>query len=207
MLVLGEASVEALSARIAAASGEAAEDPLPLNRFRTNIVVAGPAPSPCSTTAPPPLPLPPFDEDSWETAAVGPGHILLRGCKLCRRVLAAQGRASFAPLPWPLAPLPSPLCSSSSRCRVTTTDQRRGEPAEPRPGSLEAEPLATLRRFRRAGADVFMGLNAAPQWDSPGGGCGAGGLRGRPRPERVLRVGDAIHVVERRAVPPAPLVG
>ena len=201
VLVLGEASVEALSARIAASGdgGEAPSPPLPLNRFRTNVVVAGPAPSSSSTTAPPLL-LPPFDEDSWATAAVGPGHILLRGCKLCRRVV--QGRACIAPSLTTHSPLP--LCSS--RCRVTTTDQRRGEPAEPRPGTLEAEPLATLRRFRRAGADVFMGLNAAPQWDAPGGGSAGGGLRSRPRPERALRVGDAVHVIERRAVPPAPLV-
>lgn len=85
--------------------------------------------------------------------------------------------------------------SSHRRCKVTTTDQLSGAVAEPAEGQIEAEPLCTLRRggFRSTGSEVFVGLNMSHEWAE---------LKRRPAAARVLRVGDAVHVLQEAVLPP-----
>jgi len=90
-----EESLADLNARMAA--------PIPMNRFRPNLVVRGAAP---------------YAEDGWKHIAVG--DTVLRWIKPC------------------------------TRCVATTTDQETGERGS-------REPLATLARYRRFGAEVEFG--------------------------------------------------
>jgi len=63
ILLASEASLEALNAEM--------ETPVPMNRFRPNIVVAGPA-------------LPPFDEDYWIEVGLGALRAyVVKGCDRC----------------------------------------------------------------------------------------------------------------------------
>jgi MOSC domain-containing protein len=77
--------------------------PIPMNRFRPNLVVRGAAP---------------YAEDRWKAIAIG--DTVLRWIKPC------------------------------TRCVATTTDQETGERGS-------REPLATLARYRRVGAEVAFG--------------------------------------------------
>ena len=119
-----EESLADLNARMAA--------PIPMNRFRPNIVVRGAAP---------------YAEDGWRTIAVG--ETTLRWIKPC------------------------------TRCVATTTDQLTGE-------RHSREPLFTLARYRRLGAEVVFGhYLVADTWADS------------------LRVGDAVTVLEQSASPAA----
>ena len=111
-----EESLADLNARMAV--------PIPMNRFRPNLVVRGAAP---------------YAEDGWKTIAIG--DTVLRWIKPC------------------------------TRCVATTTDQETGE-------RRSREPLATLARYRRVGAEVAFGhYLVADTWS-----------------ER-LRVGDPVRVL------------
>lgn len=120
LLVTTESSLAELNRRMSA--------PLPMERFRPNIVVAG---------------SPAFAEDSWRLLRVG--SVELELVKPC------------------------------ARCAITTVDQTSGE----RDG---AEPLRTLRTFRRGSEGVEFGWNAVH------------GSTGR------LRVGDRVTVLTTRSV-------
>ena len=83
MLVIGAASLDDLNARLAAKGAQ----PLPMNRFRPNVVVGG---------------LPPYDEDHLDTLTCG--HVTLRFVKPCTRCQVtttdqATGRVGIEPLP------------------------------------------------------------------------------------------------------------
>ena len=119
-----EESLADLNARMTA--------PIPMNRFRPNIVVRGAAP---------------YAEDGWRTITVG--ETTLRWIKPC------------------------------TRCVATTTDQLTGERGS-------REPLYTLARYRRFGAEVVFGhYLVADAWGDR------------------LRVGDPVTVLERAATPAA----
>lgn len=90
-----EDSLADLNARMAS--------PIPMNRFRPNLVVRG---------------APPYAEDAWKTISIG--ETTLRWIKPC------------------------------TRCVATTTDHETGE-------RMRREPLATLARYRRVGAQVEFG--------------------------------------------------
>lgn len=77
-----------------------------------------------------------------------------------------------------------------ARCRVTTVNQETGEGGDPK-----AEPLATLRSFRRGVEKrhaVFVGLNACHEY-VPGD---------VQRPNRIMRVGDPVRVKRRGVIGP-----
>jgi uncharacterized protein YcbX len=119
-----EESLADLNARMAA--------PIPMNRFRPNLVVRGAAP---------------YAEDAWRTISIG--DTTLRWIKPC------------------------------TRCVATTTDQETGERAS-------REPLFTLARYRRIGAEVAFGhYLVADAWGDR------------------LRVGDRVSVIEQAANPSA----
>ena len=119
-----EESLADLNARMAT--------PIPMNRFRPNIVVRGAAP---------------YAEDGWRTIAIG--ETTLRWIKPC------------------------------TRCVATTTDQQTGERSS-------REPLFTLARYRRFGAEVVFGhYLVADTWGDR------------------LRVGDLVTVLDQTASPAA----
>lgn len=122
LLVTTTASLDALNALIA--RGDRPEEgPLPMNRFRPNVVVDGTAP---------------WAEDGWRRIRIG--GIGFRVSKPC------------------------------GRCVITTTDQRTGARGN--------EPLRTLARHRRIGAQLVFGQNLIPERSG------------------TLRVGDPFIVVE-----------
>jgi MOSC domain-containing protein len=119
-----EESLADLNARMAV--------PIPMNRFRPNMVVRGAAP---------------YAEDGWRTIAIG--ETTLRWIKPC------------------------------TRCVATTTDQQTGERSS-------REPLSTLARYRRFGAEVVFGhYLVADTWGDR------------------LRVGDLVTVLDPAASPAA----
>lgn len=107
MLLVSEASLESLNSRLV----ETGSEPVPMSRFRPNIVVRG-----CDA----------FAEDSWEHFSINnkTGALEMYGVKPC------------------------------GRCIVTTIDQETGT-------KTGAEPIATLKKFRRSsdGAKVLFGQN------------------------------------------------
>ena len=108
------------------------ETPIPMNRFRPNLVVRGAAP---------------YAEDGWRRIAIG--ETTLRWIKPC------------------------------TRCVATTTDQLTGERGS-------RDPLFTLARYRRFGAEVVFGhYLVADAWGDR------------------LRVGDPVSVLDPAASPAA----
>jgi hypothetical protein len=107
MLLASEASLESLNARLI----ETGSEPVPMNRFRPNIVVKG-----CDA----------FAEDDWKRFIVhnSAESVEMNGVKPC------------------------------GRCIVTTVDQAIGT-------KTGAEPIATLKKFRRSadGTKVLFGQN------------------------------------------------
>ena len=107
MLLVSEASLESLNSRLI----ETGSEPVPMNRFRPNIVVRG-----CEA----------FAEDSWGRFVVknSTGDMAMNGVKPC------------------------------GRCIVTTIDQENAI-------KTGAEPIATLKKFRRSadGTKVLFGQN------------------------------------------------
>ncbi|KUL52253.1 molybdenum cofactor biosysynthesis protein [Streptomyces sp. NRRL F-4489] len=121
LLLTTTASLDALNSLIAQ-GGHAAEGPLPMNRFRPNVVIAGTAP---------------WAEDDWRRVRIG--------------------AVEFQ------------VAKPSSRCVVTTTDQRTAERGK--------EPLRTLALHRRFGEKLVFGQNLIPR--------GSG----------TLRVGDPFEIL------------
>ncbi|WNI19280.1 MOSC domain-containing protein [Actinacidiphila sp. ITFR-21] len=122
LLVTTTASLAALNTLIAAGD-RAEEGPLPMNRFRPNVVIDG-------TAA--------WEEDKWRRVRIG--SVEFRVPKPC------------------------------GRCVITTTDQRTGARGK--------EPLRTLARHRKLGAQLVFGQNLIPEHSG------------------TLRVGDPFLVVE-----------
>ena len=71
--------------------------------------------------------------------------------------------------------------SQCLRCVITTVDQASGKRSAAREGEPSGEPLRTLATYRRQGGGVTFGINATNA--APG----------------VLRVGDAVTVIERKS--------
>lgn len=71
--------------------------------------------------------------------------------------------------------------SQCFRCVMTTVDQQTGNRSSAREGEPGGEPLRTIATYRRTGSNVNFGMNATHE--KPG----------------VLRVGDVVTVLERRA--------
>ncbi|MFC4031504.1 MOSC domain-containing protein [Streptomyces polygonati] len=122
LLVTAAASLEALNSWIAAGD-HPEEGPLPMDRFRPNVVIDGTAP---------------WAEDGWRRIRIG--GIGFRVAKPC------------------------------GRCVITTTDQSTG--------ARGREPLRTLARHRKFGAQLVFGQNLIPEHSG------------------TLRVGDPFLVVE-----------
>jgi uncharacterized protein YcbX len=98
-LLVSQASLDDLNGRMG--------EPLPVDRFRPNIVVEGCAP---------------FEEDLWGRVAIGG--------------------------------VPFRVAKPSSRCAITTTDQKTGRRGK--------EPLKTLATYRKVGGSVYFGQNLIP---------------------------------------------
>ncbi|MBB5935370.1 MOSC domain-containing protein [Streptomyces zagrosensis] len=107
LLLTTTASLAALNSLIAKGD-HAQEGPLPMNRFRPNLVVDGVAP---------------WSEDGWRKVLIG--DVAFRVAK------------------------------PSSRCVITTTDQRTAERGR--------EPLRTLAQHHRIGNKVVFGQNLIPE--------------------------------------------
>ncbi|MFI0713443.1 MOSC domain-containing protein [Streptomyces inhibens] len=107
LLLTTTSSLDALNSLIAQGD-HADEGPLPMNRFRPNVVVDGTAP---------------WAEDDWHRVRIG--EVVFQVAK------------------------------PSSRCVVTTTDQRTAERGK--------EPLRTLARHRRFGDRLVFGQNLIPR--------------------------------------------
>jgi uncharacterized protein YcbX len=91
--------------------------------------------------------------------------------------IVVAGVSAYAEDTWrrvQLGALPFEVVKPCARCAITTVDPGRGEVLDP------AEPLATLATYRRIGGKVMFGQNVIH------------------RSEGVLRVGDALMVVEAR---------
>lgn len=169
LLLTSENSLEDLNARIAAATFPATPPPLPMARFRPNMVVRYPSSTPTAT-------YPPWLEDTW-------GEFTVLGKE--GKVAGGGGGVGFAGV------------KRCSRCKVTTTDQLSGKCGAGRvQGGGEdgeegvdtdpflLEPLATLATFRAGEGGpkeggVYFGMNLVMR----GGGKG-----------RVCRVGDRLLV-------------
>ncbi|MFE6775029.1 MOSC domain-containing protein [Streptomyces sp. NPDC057702] len=121
-LVTTTASLAALNSLIAQGD-HAHEGPLPMNRFRPNVVVDG---------------VEPWAEDGW--------HRLLIGDVAFR------------------------VAKPSTRCVITTTDQRTAERGK--------EPLRTLARHHRLGNKVVFGQNLVPEHTG------------------TVRIGDPVKILE-----------
>jgi hypothetical protein len=177
ILLANDASLAELCRRLVA-RGKA---PVPMNRFRPNLVFGGKGGKVGEGGAPP------FAEDSWAAVAVG-----LRGD------LKDGGATNFG------------VVKPCARCKMPTIDQETGVPDGRRDacavvkGSTDdgdegggpaagAEPTATMRTFRtgkllgfkKAGwrADVFFGQNIVPVVDAVG---------------REVSVGDEVMATPRR---------
>lgn len=126
-LVISEASLAHLNDRIQENHGE----PVPMNRFRPNIVVNG-----CDS----------FAEDSWTQIRIGPS-VHGDAAASPRSVRAEVGAAPESGVIFRSAGL-------SVRCIITTTDQFTGAR-----GKEPLKTLATFRRNPADPTEVFFGVN------------------------------------------------
>jgi len=82
IMILGEASLEDLNKRLSRESDEGVRDPLPMNRFRPNLVVSDSEP---------------YIEDSWDRIRIG--EAVFRSTKPCERCVITtvdQSKGEFA---------------------------------------------------------------------------------------------------------------
>ena len=185
-LVVSEESLLELNARLPEGT-----PPLPMDRFRPNIVIAGSGA--------------PFLEDQWERIKF-----------LSRSTTQISGELPPRSTRKGGSSVNMRIVKPCSRCKIPTTDQATGKQATPAPGQGESEPTRTLRQFRTGKAlrlpnvkwrdEVFFGQNAV----LIGGGtqgARAGGLSSLwqwPLASRfprafVLRVGDDVVVQRKQA--------
>ena len=126
VLILGEASMADLNARLAAAE----KPPLPINRFRANVTVAGSAP---------------FDEDDWDELSIG--AVRFRSVKPCSRCKARRLRRGAARGRVTRAGLAAAAAGDDGR----PGDGRRGSGAAADARHLPLRPGAQLAAAGRGG--------------------------------------------------------
>ena len=126
-LMISEASLADLNDRIQENQGE----PVPMNRFRPNLVVGG-----CAA----------FAEDTWTRFCIGPAAT--GGTAPSPRSFRAEGGAA------PDDGIIFRSAGKSDRCIVTTTDQLTGER-----GKEPLKTMATFRRGSADSTAVFFGVN------------------------------------------------
>ena len=159
LLLIGEPSLAELNARAAARRAPRAPAPLPMNRFRPNLVVAGDE-------------LAPFAEDGWGALALGGGRVALRVVKPCARCkIPTIDQETATP-------------DAGSAAPTTDGDDEGGGPAaaaEPtatlktfRTGAALALADKSWAIFRKQPDDVFFGENVTFTPSSAGGRIACG---------------------------------
>lgn len=175
LLLANDASLAELCSRLV----KRGKAPVPMNRFRPNVVVGGEGGAP------------PFAEDSWAAVALGLRGDLQDGCGARFGVVKPCARCKMPTINQTTG-VPDGRKDACAAARGSADDgDEGGGPAS------EAEPTATLRTFRTGKllgykkpgwrADVFFGQNIVPFVDAVGAELSVGDVvMAKPRRPRGL---------------------